>query len=58
MLNNPKIAPQLAFIHCGLFSDPQIAFAMSQKYIKEQEVKMENMTPTKGENNDGNLETD
>ena len=27
MLNNPKIAPQLAFTHCGMFSDPQIAWA-------------------------------
>ena len=39
MLNNPKIAPQLAFIHCGMFSDPQIAWAMSKAYMEEQEKK-------------------
>ena len=27
LLNNPKIAPQLAFTHCGMFSDPQLAYA-------------------------------
>lgn len=26
LLNNPKIAPQLAFTHCGMFSDPQLAY--------------------------------
>ena len=40
MLNNPKIAPQLAFTHCGMFSDPQIAYAMSMTYAEEQEKKM------------------
>ena len=40
MLNNPKIAPQLAFTHCGMFSDPQIAYAMSMAYAEEQEKKM------------------
>lgn len=39
MLNNPKIAPQLAFIHCGMFSDPQIAYKMSMEYVQEQEKK-------------------
>ena len=39
MLNNPKIAPQLAFTHCGMFSDPQIAWAMSKAYMEEQEKK-------------------
>ena len=32
MLNNPNIAPQLAFTHCGLFSDPQLAYRMSMEY--------------------------
>lgn len=39
MLNNNKIAPQLAFTHCGMFSDPQIAYAMSREYTEEQENK-------------------
>ncbi len=52
MLNNPKIAPQLAFIHCGMFSDPQIAYAMSMAYMKEQEAKIAAMQPKEGEGND------
>ena len=39
LLNNPKIAPQLAFTHCGMFSDPQLAYRMSMDYAKEQEKK-------------------
>ena len=39
MLNNSKIAPQLAFTHCGMFTDPQIAYNMSMEYAKEQEKK-------------------
>lgn len=39
MLSNPKIAPVLAFTHCGLFSDPQLAYRMSEKYMEEQERK-------------------
>lgn len=38
MLNNPKIAPVLAFIHCGMFSDPQVAYKMSMEYVAEQEA--------------------
>lgn len=39
MLGNPKIAPILAFTHCGMFSDPQIAYKMSMEYAEEQEKK-------------------
>ena len=34
MLANPKIAPVLAFTHCGLFSDPQLAYRMSMDYAE------------------------
>lgn len=50
MLNNPKIAPQLAFIHCGMFSDPQIAWAMSKAYMEEQEKKAAEITSNNGGN--------
>ena len=53
MLNNPKIAPQLAFIHCGLFSDPQIAWAMSKAYMEEQEKKDAETAKSKEGNADG-----
>lgn len=63
MLNNGKIAPQLAFIHCGMFSDPQIAYKMSAEYAEQNEQKTleqmaslagvhEESTDTEGVNND------
>lgn len=39
MLNNKKIAPQLAFQHCGMFVDPEIAYQVSKQYAEEQEKK-------------------
>lgn len=39
MLNNDKIAPQLAFIYCGMFSDPQLAYKMSMEYAEQREQK-------------------
>lgn len=35
MLNNPKIHPQLAFQHSGMFSDSESAYTMSMKYYDE-----------------------
>lgn len=57
MLNNPKIAPILAFIHCGMFSDPQVAYKMSMEYVAEQEVKAQKIAEqqkTQAGGNDGN----
>lgn len=39
MLNNNKIAPSLAFQHCGMFADPEVAYLMSKKYAEEQVEK-------------------
>lgn len=39
MLNNPKIHPQLAFQHSGMFSDSESAYTMSMKYYEEQQNK-------------------
>lgn len=41
MLQNPKIHPKLAFIHCGMFPDPDAAYEMSMEYAEEQEKKAE-----------------
>lgn len=41
MLNNSHIHPALAFEHCGLFSDPQSAFNMSETYYQKQMEKWE-----------------
>jgi len=40
MLSNDKIHPRLAFEHCGLFVDPEVAFSMSEEYRKEQEERL------------------
>lgn len=39
MLQQPKIHPMLAFTHCGMFTDPESAYAMSMKYYEEQSTK-------------------
>ena len=39
MLQQPKIHPQLAFQHSGMFSDAESAYTMSMKYYEEQQAK-------------------
>ena len=39
MLQEPKIHPQLAFQHSGMFSDSESAYTMSMKYYEEQQAK-------------------
>lgn len=39
MLQEPKIHPQLAFQHSGMFSDAESAYTMSMKYYEEQQEK-------------------
>ena len=43
MLNTPKVHPKLAFESCGLFSDPENAYLISEKYyektLKTWEIK-------------------
>lgn len=41
MLQQPKIHPLLAFTHCGMFSDPESAYTMSNGYYEEQMAKWE-----------------
>lgn len=43
MLKNEKIHPRLAFEHCGLFVDSDLAYALSAKYAEEQEKKAQEM---------------
>lgn len=64
MLKNNKIHPRLAFEHCGLFVDSDLAYALSAEYVEEQEKKaqelMDKQNQRKGEdtndpgNNEGN----
>ena len=53
MLACEKIAPELAFTHCGLFSDPQLAYRMSMDYMAEQEKKAAKLAAHNGGNGDG-----
>lgn len=53
MLSCEKIAPELAFTHCGLFSDPQLAYRMSMDYMAEQEKKAAKLAAQNGGNGDG-----
>jgi len=56
MLKNTKIHPRLAFEHCGLFVDSDLAYTVSQEYVEEQEKKaqelFEKQNAMKGENDD------
>ena len=56
LLKNPKVHPRLAFEHCGLFVDSDLAYTVSQQYVEEQEKKaqelFEKQNQMKGE--DGN----
>ncbi len=53
MLSNPKIHPKLAFIHCGLFADGELAYAMSKEYHDEQ-MKLAPTVPTEVDKDDEN----
>jgi hypothetical protein len=41
MLNNDRIHPQLAFEHCGMFSDANLAYTMSEAYYEQESAKQE-----------------
>lgn len=43
MLKNEKIHPRLAFEHCGLFVDSDLAYTLSAEYAKEQERKAQEL---------------
>ena len=55
MLQQPKIHPQLAFTHCGMFSDPESAYSMSNTYYEEQ---MEKWEPVDVDENDSDVNAD
>lgn len=42
MLSNDKIAPELAFTNCGLFSDPQDAYQLSMNWYEKQKQETKN----------------
>jgi predicted transcriptional regulator len=44
MLANEKIAPRLAFAHCGMFVDSEEAFSESMKWYEENKQPIETAT--------------
>lgn len=60
MLNTPRVHPKLAFESCGLFSDPENAYLISEKHYQESLEKWEiKDTPDEdGVNNNGGEETE
>ena len=52
MLQQPKVHPLLAFTHCGLFSDPESAYTMSNEYYEEQMAKWEPVEVDEQDNTD------
>jgi SPP1 family phage portal protein len=49
MLNNPKIHPELAFQHCGMFADPESAYLQSKEYYDEEMEKWQPVEVNEGE---------
>lgn len=41
LLGNPKVHPELAFVHSGLFLDPESAYLQSKEWWESQEKKEE-----------------
>ena len=52
MLNNPKIHPELAYLHSGMFLDPEGAYLQSKAWWEENERKVQENTPTEEESQD------
>ena len=58
LLNNPKVHPQLAFAHSGLFADSELAYKMSMEYYEEQQEKMKEGGVNDSETDEGNDRSD
>lgn len=51
LLSNPKIHPELAFTHCGLFLDPESAYLQSKQWWEAQEKAAKEQEPTNNPDN-------
>lgn len=52
MLAQNKIHPRLAFAHCGMFTDPEDAYRVSEQYSKEQTEKAMEMQSSNEDDKD------
>ena len=48
LLKNPKVHPQLAFAHSGLFADSELAYKMSMDYYEEEQRKLQEQKMKEG----------
>ena len=55
MLAQNKIHPRLAFAHCGMFTDPEDAYRVSEQYSQEQMEKAKEMQSSNEDDNDNDL---
>ena len=55
MLAQDKIHPRLAFAHCGMFTDPEDAYRVSEQYSQEQMEKAVEMQTSDEDDKDNNL---
>lgn len=53
LLSSEKVHPRLAFEHCGMFPDPDLAYTMSEKYHEEQVEKAQERMLIYGNQADG-----
>ena len=58
MLGQSKIHPRLAFAHCGMFTDPEDAYRVSEEYSKEQAALMAKQVNENGGDGNDPKETD
>lgn len=58
MLSNNKIHPRLAFEHCGLFVDPELAYTESKEYAEEREAELLKELETDSAHKDDGSEDD
>ena len=56
LLKNPKVHPQLAFAHSGLFADSELAYKMSMEYWEEEQKRLEKQAEKEAA--DANTNTD
>ncbi len=55
MLAQNKIHPRLAFAHCGMFTDPEDAYRVSEQYSREQMEKAKEMQASNEDDKDNDL---
>ena len=58
LLNNPKIHPELAFAHSGMFIDPESAYLMSKDWWEKNERKAQEHTDTHTDTDTDEVDTD